>query len=50
MRLLFCATDYYQWKLLRHDLGVSTRETRRTMLGLVAALLRSFSTNGKGTP
>jgi AcrR family transcriptional regulator len=50
LQLLFCATDYYQWKLLRQDLGVSARETRRTMLGLVDALLRSFSTNGKGTP
>ncbi len=41
--LLFCATDFYQWKLLRRDLGKSQTETCKRMLEMVNALLFSFA-------
>jgi hypothetical protein len=41
--LLFCATDFYVWKLLRRDLGKSRTETVNRMLETVNALLRSFT-------
>lgn len=44
--LLFCATDFYQWKLLRRDLGRSQAETCKRMLEMVNALFFSFA-NGQ---
>lgn len=40
--LLFSATDYYVYKLLRRDLGKDGAETRRLMIDLVSAALGSF--------
>ena len=37
---LHAATDVYTWKLLRRDLGLSRRETEKTMTDLVAGVLR----------
>jgi AcrR family transcriptional regulator len=36
---LFAATDFYVWKLLRLDLGLSVEETLRTMSEQVAAVV-----------
>jgi AcrR family transcriptional regulator len=38
--LLFAATDFYQWKLLRLDLGLPRAEVERLMTDHVAALLK----------
>ncbi|MBX3220098.1 MAG: TetR/AcrR family transcriptional regulator [Labilithrix sp.] len=46
--LLFCATDFYQWKLLRRDLGKSRAETARRITEAVDALLRSFGGADRG--
>ena len=37
---LHAATDVYTWKLLRRDLGLSRRETEKTMADLVAGVLK----------
>jgi AcrR family transcriptional regulator len=39
---LFVATDFYVWKLLRLDLGLSVAETLRTMGEQVAAVVGPF--------
>jgi AcrR family transcriptional regulator len=38
--LLFAATDFYQWKLLRVDLGLPRAEVERLMTDNVTALLK----------
>ena len=40
---LHAATDVYTWKLLRRDLGLSRRETEKTMADLVAGVLKGAS-------
>jgi AcrR family transcriptional regulator len=40
---LHAATDVYTWKLLRRDLGLSRRETEKTMADLVVGVLRGTS-------
>jgi AcrR family transcriptional regulator len=42
--LLFSATDYYVYKLLRRDLGKDGAQTSRLMVDLVSAALSSFAT------
>jgi AcrR family transcriptional regulator len=37
---LVALTDLYTWKLLRRDLGLSTRQTRAAMAEMVSALLK----------
>jgi AcrR family transcriptional regulator len=39
IRALHAATDVYTWKLLRRDLGLSRKETEKTMTDLVAGVL-----------
>ena len=40
--LLFAATDFYNWKLYRWDLGKSREFTIARMLDLVTAVIRDF--------
>jgi AcrR family transcriptional regulator len=42
LTLLFAATDFYQWKLLRRDLGLSQSEVGRRITEMVEALEQSF--------
>jgi AcrR family transcriptional regulator len=44
--LLFGATDFYQWKLLRRDLGRDRQTTIRTMVEWVEALAGAFDRKG----
>lgn len=41
---LHAATDVYTWKLLRRDLRLTRRDTERTIVQLVAAILRRRAT------
>jgi hypothetical protein len=40
---LFAATDFYQWKLLRVDLGLPLGEVERTMREIVEAIVKERS-------